>query len=97
LLEAKVICHPFIVGELACGGIKNRNEILSLLQDLPQATVISQEEFLYFIDSHELIATGIGFVDVHLLASSLLLNIPVWTQDKRLRSASEKLGVCYKS
>ena len=95
LLETKVMCHPFVIGELACGNMKNRNEIISLLQDLPEVSVISQEEFLYFIDFHELIAVGIGFVDVHLLASSCLLEIPLWTQDKRLRLAAEKLGISY--
>ncbi len=95
LLETKVMCHPFVIGELACGNIKNRKEIISLLQDLPKASTISHEEFLYFIERHELIAIGIGFVDAHLLASFCLLETPLWTQDKKLRLAAKKLGISY--
>jgi predicted nucleic acid-binding protein len=83
LLDTKVVCHPFIVGELACGNIKNRNEFLSLIQTLPVAPVIDLDEFLYFIDQNRLMGKGIGFVDVHLLASALLSEMPLWTSDKK--------------
>ena len=95
LLDAAVLCHPFIVGELACGNLRNRNEILSLLQTLPMAPTIEFGEFLHFIDRNQLMGIGIGFVDVHLLASSRLAGIPLWTSDKRLRSAAIKLDLVY--
>lgn len=95
LLDAAVMCHPFIVGELACGNLRNRSEILSLVQTLPMAPTIELNEFMYFIDRNQLMGIGIGFVDVHLLASSQLAGIPLWTSDKRLRSGAIKLDLAY--
>jgi predicted nucleic acid-binding protein len=84
LNENRVICHPFIVGELACGHLNNRSEILLLLQALPQATVAQHEEVLHFIDYHRLMGKGLGYIDVHLLAAALLTQVPLWTLDKKL-------------
>jgi predicted nucleic acid-binding protein len=91
LMDAEVVCHPFIIGELACGNLKNRAEIISLLQSLPMASTIEFDEFLFFIDRNQLMAKGIGFVDVHLLASAQLTGVPLWTADKKLRSAADQL------
>lgn len=96
LMDAEVMCHPFIIGELACGNIENRNEILSLLKSLPLAPTIEFDEFIFFIERNRLMGIGIGFVDVHLLASAKLTEIPLWTADKRLKSAAAKLYLAYK-
>jgi hypothetical protein len=96
LLDAEVMCHPFIVGELACGNLKNRNEIISLLQSLPMAPTIEFDEFLFFIDRHHLMGKGVGFVDVHLLASAQLTGTPLWTAEKRLESAADQLELTFK-
>jgi predicted nucleic acid-binding protein len=95
LLDGEVVCHPFVIGELACGNIKNRSEILALLQALPAVPTIDLAEYLYFIEQNHLSGTGIGFVDVHLLASSQLSGIPLWTNDKRLKEIARKLKVLY--
>ena len=65
LMDTEVICHPFIIGDLACGTIKNRNEILSLLRSLPSAPVLEFDELLFFIDENQMMGIGIGFFDVH--------------------------------
>jgi len=96
LLEGSVVCHPFVIGELACGNIKNRNEIIPLLQALPQAEILEDEEILRFIENKRLMGSGIGLVDIHLLASSLLTNVLLWTADKQLRSVASKLNILYK-
>ena len=96
LMDAEVMCHPYIIGELACGNLKNRNEILSLLKSLPIAPIIEFDEFLFFIERNRLMGSGIGFVDVHLLVSAKLTGIPLWTADKRLKSAATKLDLAYK-
>jgi hypothetical protein len=96
LMDAEVMCHPFIIGELACGNLKNRNEIISLLQSLPMAPTIEFDEFLFFIDRNHLMGKGIGFVDVHLLASAQLTGIPLWTADKRLKSGANQLELTFK-
>ena len=93
LMDAEVMCHPFIIGELACGNLKNRIEIITLLQSLPMASMIEFDEFLFFIDKNRLIGKGIGFVDVHLLASAQLTGVPLWTADKKLRFAADQLKI----
>ena len=95
LLNGEVVCHSFVIGELACGNIKNRSEILALLQALPKAPTIDLAEYLYFIEQNYLSGTGIGFVDVHLLASSKLSGIPLWTNNKKLQETALKLKVFY--
>lgn len=96
LLDEYVVCHPFIIGELACGRLKNRKEIISLLRALPQAQTAEDDEILQFIESKRLMGLGIGIVDVHLLASALLTKVSLWTADKRLYTAASKLNIIYK-
>lgn len=95
LLDGEVICHAHIIGELACGNIKNRKEIISLLQALPMAPQIDFDEYLYFIDNNQLNGKGIGFVDIHLLASAQLGQLKLWTADKRFKAAASTLRLNY--
>ncbi|MBW2366862.1 MAG: type II toxin-antitoxin system VapC family toxin [Deltaproteobacteria bacterium] len=95
LMAAEVMCHPFIIGELACGNLKNRTEIISLFQALPMAPKIELDEFLIFIDQNHLTGKGIGFVDVHLLGSAQLTGVPLWTADKRLKAVAAKLQLSF--
>jgi predicted nucleic acid-binding protein len=94
LTEGKVMCHEHIIGELACGNLHNRKQILSLLQALPMVPVIEFDEYLFFIEQHQLNGKGIGFVDIHLLASAKLAGVRVWTADKRLHAAATELQIC---
>ena len=96
LMDAEVMCHQFIIGELACGNLKNRNEIISLLQSLPMAPAIEFGEFLFFIERNQLMGKGIGFVDIHILASAHLTGVPLWTADKRLKSAADLLKITFR-
>lgn len=95
LTYGKVAIHPFIIGELACGNLKNRKEILTLLQFLPQSKLAIHEEVIQFIETHGLIGIGIGFIDAHLLASARLSRSRIWTLDKKLEGAAMKLSVSY--
>ena len=88
-----VCCHPFIQGELACGNLRNREEILSLLAALPEVPSASHEEARALVDLRELCGTGLGWVDVHLLASALLAGVPLWTLDRRLASVAGRLEI----
>ena len=96
LSEGHVICHPFIVGELACGNLRNRSEILSLLQALPMAIHAEHEEIMRFIANDRLMGRGLGYIDVHLLASAILTEVPLWTLDKKLGEVSSTLGLAYR-
>jgi predicted nucleic acid-binding protein len=91
--EGDVMCHPFIIGELACGNLENRAEILSLLQALPMAAHAEHEEVMHFIESYGLMGKGLGYIDMHLLASAMLTKVPLWTLDKKLNEISSKLGL----
>ena len=97
LLErANVIMHPFVIGEIACGILRDRLSILELLLDLPAAAVAEGEEVLGFIERHLLHGKGIGYVDVHLLASvALTEGAKLWTRDKRLRVVAEAIGCAF--
>jgi|SRR5665647_763477 len=91
LIDGQVLCHTFIIGELACGNLKNRGEILALLQNLPMAAGAEDDEVIQFIHDHQLMGKGLGYIDIHLLMSSLLSRIPLWTLDKRLHEAAQSL------
>lgn len=92
LNTVQVLAHPFIVGELACGNLQNRDELLALLRDLPQVTVAEDREVLIFIGEHELMGKGIGYIDAHLLtAVSLSRPARLWTRDKSLALLATEL------
>jgi hypothetical protein len=95
LLAEEVVCHPFVIGELACGNLANREEILDLLQELPRAIPAQHEEVLSFIEARRLMGRGIGLVDVHLLTSAVLSGLPIWTRDRRLREAAVEIDVSF--
>ena len=87
--RSQVLVHPFVIGELACGNLRNREEILRLLNDLPQSPVASPAEALHFIEQNQLMGQSIGYIDVHLLAASALAeNALLWTSDKRLKKVA---------
>jgi len=96
LNDGEVMCHPFVIGELACGSMRNRAEILSLLRTLPLATEATHEEVLQFIERNHLMGKGLGYIDVHLCASAILAGAPMWTYDRRLNETNEGLGIGYK-
>lgn len=98
LNAAGVLMHPFVLGELACGNLRNRQEVLGLLKDLPQATAARDDEVLFFIERRALMGRGIGYVDAHLLAAvSLDGSARLWTRDKRLQAVAQGLGLAYEA
>ena len=93
LLTDQVACHPFVIGELACGDIRNREEVLTLLSALPHLTKADDIEVLDFIGRHRLMSRGLGLIDIHLLASCALAGTELWTRDKRLGQTAGAVGV----
>ena len=93
LNEALVMVHPFVMGELACGNLKNRARILSDLEALPSAVSATHEEVMRLIEDRKLWRLGIGWIDAHLLASALLSNCQFWTLDGRPVRAAAAAGV----
>ena len=91
LEEGSVACHPLVIGELSCGNLHNRDEILGLLGALASAPVAEDDEALRFLEDEELHGCGVGWNDIHLLASARLMPCPLWTLDKALRPMAESL------
>ncbi len=94
LNEGHPLCHPFIIGELACGNLNRRAEILRRLSDLPQLPVAEHYDVMNLIEAHSLMGVGIGWIDAHLLAAAILAATPLWTMDKCLAACARRLGVC---
>ena len=94
--EGQTLVHPMVIGELACGNLGNRTEVFGYLRTLPRVTVATDDEVLFFIEYHQLMGRGIGYVDVHLLAS-VVMTPParLWTNDRRLMGVADELGVAY--
>lgn len=92
LEQGEVWSHQFVIGELACGNLKRRSEVLALLGALPEAPEVDHHEMLAFVDEHKLTGSGLGWIDVHLLASAALARVPLWTFDRRLAAADARLG-----
>jgi len=90
----EVMIHPFVIGELALGNLRQRNAVLSLLLELPKASVSEDHEFLGFVEHNRLFGMGIAYVDAHLLAAVRLTpGTSLWTRDKRLALVANKFGV----
>ena len=86
--------HPFVIGELALGNLRQREIVLDALSDLPHASIATDSELLHFIDRHTLFGRGIGYVDAHLLAAvQLTAGAALWTTDKRLHGVAVEMGL----
>ena len=94
LLEMnQVLAHPFVIAELALGSLRQRDTVIAWLCDLPSADTATNDELLHFIERHSFFGIGIGLVDAHLLASVILISdATLWTRDRRLRMAAERIG-----
>lgn len=95
LLEAgRVLMHPFVIGELALGNLRQRASVLALLQNLPAAVVATDQEVMQFIERNSLAGQGIGYADAHLLVSiRLTAGSSIWTRDKRLAAIAIHQGM----
>jgi predicted nucleic acid-binding protein len=91
------LCHPLVIGEIACGNIKKRAEVLDSLAVLPSMPIIDYQELLPFIETHKLFGQGLGWIDVHLLASTMLQQVTLWTLDQSLRNAARRLQCHFES
>ena len=98
LLKAnRVFMHPFVIGEVACGNVADRERIFSVFKTLPALPIISDSEVLHFIERNRLMGRGIGYIDFHLLtAVTLTPPVQFWTQDKRLEKVAEDLNLAFR-
>ncbi len=86
LMNGEVLTHPLVIGELACGNLARRDEVLEYLVALPSVAVATHGEVMHMINSKNLHGRGLGFIDMHLIASSLIDHAELWTKDRRLAS-----------
>jgi predicted nucleic acid-binding protein len=88
------LIHPFVIGELALGNLRQRELVLRMLSRLSAASVATDAEVLRFIDHNALFGRGVGYVDVHLLAATrLTAGSKLWTLDKRLNDVAVELSI----
>lgn len=96
LMQSEVVIHPYIIGELALGSISDRRRTLADLSLLPSVSSVETEEILSFIEARRLFSLGLGYVDVNLLAATILnQDVRLWTFDRRLADAAKKIGIAY--
>jgi predicted nucleic acid-binding protein len=96
LASGVVMTHPFVIGELACGSLRHREAVLFALTSVPPAPVVPHDEVLAFVERHRLMSRGIGWVDMHLLASATVAGrVSLWSRNKRLMGAATERGVAY--
>jgi predicted nucleic acid-binding protein len=94
LVDGSILTHPFVIGEIALGHLRQRDAVLAALEGLARVEIATDAEVLRFIESHALFGRGVGYLDVHLLAATKLTpGARLWTKDKRLRSVAEELGL----
>ena len=93
LSDGLVFMHPFVTGELACGNLKKRADILTDLAVLPLVTRATDDEVMRLIEDRRLWGRGLGWIDMHLLAASLLSRCRLWTLDKKLSAAASEMGL----
>ena len=91
--RGEVVCHPFVIGEISLGSLKNRDEVLKLLSELPMASVVPHGEVLALVHRLDLAGRGVGWVDVHLIASAVVDRLRLWTLDRRLASVAPAVTV----
>ena len=91
LEKGTVASHPFVVGELALGNLKNRVETVDLLRELPALHIAAHDDVLEFVRRHDLPGRGIGWIDAHLLCAASAADVPIWTHDRKLRACAAKL------
>ena len=91
--QGQVLTHPFVIGELALGSFRNREEIFRLLTALPEARTLPHQNVLALVDRRDLAGAGVGWVDAHLLASALVDGAPIWTLDRALAAIARRLGI----
>jgi predicted nucleic acid-binding protein len=91
--EGEIVCHPFVIGELALGTLRRPHEMLALMTELPQPPEADHGEVMLFIARHRLSGAGIGWVDAHLLCSAALGAHTLWTRDVKLRAAAARAGL----
>jgi predicted nucleic acid-binding protein len=98
LLELNRVCtHPFVIGELACGNLARRPEVIEMLANLPTIPMAEHDEVLQLVNGHRLFGRGLGWIDMHLLAAARIQKLSFWTADKRLAAVAEELKLSTRS
>lgn len=96
LRQERIAMHPMVIGELCCGSLKNRARLADLWQEMPRLAEVSHSQAMRFIEQHQLMSRGVGFIDVHLLAAvAAVRGAQLWSTDNRLAGIAEELGLAF--
>ena len=95
--QDQILIHPMVIGELACGNMRDRSSVMRLLRRLPGIPTATHDEVFFLIENHQMMGRGIGFIDAHLLAAAVMsAQTQLWTNDRRLMVLASELGVAYR-
>lgn len=98
LRQDRIAMHLMVIGELCCGSLKNRAQLMDLWQEMPRFLEVSHPQALRFIEQHRLMGRGVGFIDIHLLAAvAAVQGAQLWSEDKRLIGIAEELGLAFEA
>lgn len=96
LLQGRIAMHLMVIGELCCGSLKSRARLMDLWQEMPRLAEVSHLQAMRFIEQHQLMSRGVGFIDVHLLAAvAAVRGARLWSKDNRLSAIAEELGLAH--
>jgi predicted nucleic acid-binding protein len=96
LNAGRILGHPFVIGEIALGSLKNRQGVLRMLRKLPEAELAQNREVDALIEQVPLFNVGIGYVDTHILASvRLTAGSSLWTRDRRLHGIALQMDIAW--
>jgi predicted nucleic acid-binding protein len=91
----EVIGHEFVYGELLMGDRGGRRKLLATYEELKQASTVPHQEVVEFFRHRGLHGRGVGWIDIHLLASALVGRLQLWTADPRFGVLAREFGVAY--
>ena len=89
--------HDLVYGELLIGDPGGRKNLLAAYERIHHAASIPHHEVVAFVRHRNLHGRGVGWIDVHLLASALVGRLQLWTADARFSAIANELGVAYQA
>ena len=91
----EVAGHELVYGELLIGDRGGRAKLLALYEQMHQASMVPHREVVAFVNNRGLYGRGVGWIDVHLLASAIVGRMQLWTADPRFSTVAKELGIAY--
>jgi len=93
----EVTGHELVYGELLIGDRGGRGKLLAAYEHMHQASVVPHPDVVAFVRHRNLHGRGVGWIDIHLLASAIVGRLQLWTADPRFAAVARDLGIAYQT